>query len=254
MSDNKLQKSRERLLLESFLDVMCISKEFIEERESPDFLIQFEGRKIGVELTDLFVNMRQTTGGKFLTQAQESISRKIINQSQKLYQQDILSTPVRVSIGFLDDLRVLDRNCDEEAKFIAEFVRDLRLFNGEYFEFNPDEIEHSPLPEEITFLHALGVPEFAMASWDVVDAGIPMPISVELLQERIEDKSKKLKEYQKVVSENWLVITGNNFKFSQMFKITSEFDPTLISSPFSKTFYFSGTAIVKLGSNAKESD
>jgi len=52
------KKQHERFLLDRFLELQGISPACIEARESPDFLIDLEGRKVGIEVTELFIRTR----------------------------------------------------------------------------------------------------------------------------------------------------------------------------------------------------
>jgi hypothetical protein len=56
------KKARERFYLDQFLNSQGITPTQIEEREEPDFLIQHEGRQIGVEVTQLRESVRFPAG------------------------------------------------------------------------------------------------------------------------------------------------------------------------------------------------
>jgi len=49
------KKQHERFLLDRFLELQGISPARIQEFESPDFLIDIEGREVGIEVTELFI-------------------------------------------------------------------------------------------------------------------------------------------------------------------------------------------------------
>jgi hypothetical protein len=71
MTTASRKKLTERFFLERFIDVSRLAAEIVDEREEPDFLVRFEGRLVGVEVTRLFVS-HDSNG--VLPQAQESIS------------------------------------------------------------------------------------------------------------------------------------------------------------------------------------
>lgn len=238
------QKQHERFLLERFLEAAALEAEIVEEREVPDFIVRFEGRSIGIEVTELFISHDPRQG---LLQAQESIATKIVSRAQQLYQQSG-ARPAHVSVCFAPgrDFRKLHR--DRTANDLAAFVRNLDLREGQRADWRPEEFD-GPLPEEISFVHAIGVPTFDMAHWAVARAGWAAPLTPEVLQSRLDEKAQRLLKYQDAVEENWLIVVADATKPSGLFDTSSQFDASRLSSPFSRTFFYGhpGGAIIKLG-------
>lgn len=236
MSKSIRKKQEERFQLESFLNALALPTSVIEEREAPDFIVCLGKRKIGIELTNLFIHYEKNAR---LRQARESISEKIVSQALRLYQES-LAQPVDVSVLFSPsvnaDIGVLYKNNLSERLFTL--VQKMNLRKGETLILRPEVFEDSPLPEEISLVQAQEVPNYKMARWQTVRAGLVATLTPKALQERIDDKSKKLIEYQKVVPENRLVITTSKSIPSQMFSVPAEFDSGSVISPFSKTFYY----------------
>lgn len=88
-----------------------------------------------------------------------------------------------------------------------------------------------------------------MAHWSVARAGWVAPVTSGALQSRVNEKARRLPEYQNKVEENWLVIVADRTKPSQMFDAKPDFDPRGISSPFSRTFFYGypETTVIELG-------
>lgn len=126
----------------------------------------------------------------------------------------------------------------KKAAALSTFVRELNLRPWQSVDWRPGEYDKAQLPEEISFVHALGVPNYEMVHWIVARAGWTAPLTIKVLQSRIDVKSDKLKEYQKVVAENWLVLVSDSTKPSQLFTTAPDFDGSQVTSPFSRTFYF----------------
>ena len=244
MSPDFLRKQFERILLERFLEDASLSAKIAEEREAPDFIVCYEGRPVGVEITQLFVSHDQSQN---LMQAQEAITGRIVSRAGQIYETSG-GPPVHVSVCFrpYSDLRNLNR--EHTSKELASFVRSLNLSEWEYFDWRPEDSE-APLADEISFVHALGVPSFDMAHWAVARAGWAAPVSVDILQARIDEKSLRLAMYRKIVNENWLVIIADATKPSGLFDTRSEFDVQDVSSLFSRTFFYSypGRKVIELG-------
>jgi len=88
-----------------------------------------------------------------------------------------------------------------------------------------------------------------MAHWGVARAGYVAALGVDALQLRIDDKATRLQNYMETVSENWLIIVADSTKPSQMIEARADFDPTMISSPFARTFFYRypGKTVIELG-------
>lgn len=238
------QKQHERFLIEQFFEATTLEAEIVEEREVPDFIIRFEGRSIGIEVTELFISHdpRQR-----LLQAQESTATRIVSRAQEIYQQSG-ARPAHVSVCFAPgrDLRNLRR--DHTANELAAFIRNLDLRERQRVDWRPEEGD-APLPEEISFVHALGVQSFDMAHWAVARAGWAAPLTLEALQSRIDQKAPRLIKYQDTVVENWLIVVADATNPSGLFDTSLQFDASKLSSPFSRTFFYGypDRGIIKLG-------
>ncbi|HEU0046661.1 MAG TPA: hypothetical protein VFQ43_03520 [Nitrososphaera sp.] len=243
------QKQHERFLLERFIEAAGLATEIVEQREAPDFIVRFEGRLLGIEVTELFI-LRDT--GRSLLQAQESMSIKIVSRARQLY--EVSSAPpahITVVFGLGRDLRNLNR--DRTASRLAFFVQSLNLAIGQQFDWRPEKKEHEgPIPDAISSVHALGVPTYEMAHWRIARVGWASPVTVDALQFRINEKSRRLLTYRNIVSENWLVIVADRTKPSGLFHAKPNFDPRGISSPFSRTFLYlyPERPIIQLGVSA----
>lgn len=238
------KKQHERFLLERFLNAAAIEAEIMEEREVPDFILRFKGRSIGMEVTQLFISH---SPHEHLFQAQESITAKVVWRAQQIYQQSG-GSPTHVSVCFAPGctLRNLDR--DRTANDLAAFVRNLDLHEWQHVDWRHEDFDGA-LPEEISFVHALGVPSFDMAHWSVARAGWAAPLTPEVLQSRLDEKAQRLPRYQDAINENWLLIVADATKPSGLFETSSQFDVCRLSSPFSRTFFYGhpSRAIIELG-------
>lgn len=228
-----LQKQRERFLLGRFIAASKIDAKIVEERESPDFIIRVGEGLVGVEVTELFI----TQGGNGSTpQAQEAISSQIAVKAQRLYK--VASGPpahVNFCFGPGQDLRALKR--DETAKMLCDYVLGLKLSLWQRVDWRPEELD-GPVPCEVSFIHALGVPSFDMAHWGVARAGWIAPLNPIPLQERIDEKAKRLQKYQAAIAENWLLIVADAMKPSSQIEVQPDFDSYAVQSPFSRTFFY----------------
>jgi hypothetical protein len=243
------QKQRERFFLDCFLKALKLPISYIVEHEAPDFLINTGDRWIGIEVTELFVPQ----ASPYSLQAHESLSSRIVQQAKTLYQ-DIEGPPVHVNVGFSNghDLRNADR--DDMAGKLASFVKNLHLEMWQRFDATPEDI--GELPEEVSFLHVLRVPEESLGRWNIPRAGWVHTLTNTALQSCIEKKAQRLAIYKSSTSENWLLIVADRTNPSQLFDRVSASDARDILSPFSRTYFFGlpENEVVRIGSENNLAD
>ncbi len=258
------QKQHERFLLERFIEAAELQVEIEEEREGPDFLVRFEGRLVGIEVTQLFIKPDQKSKENLELveidsdsaniaplQVQESISRKMVARARELYQKtDAPPAGVSLCFGLGYDLRALER--ERTASALASFIQSLNLAPGQSFDWRREEND-GPVPREISFIHALGVPNHRLAHWAVARAGWVVPLDENALRARIDEKAKRLPDYHSVVPENWLLIVADRTNPSQMFDRGNALNARSVTSPFSRSFFYGYPEkfVIELGALAK---
>lgn len=227
------KKGRERFLVESFARSSRMDMKVVAETEPPDFIVEFEGRQFGLEVTELFVNA--LAGPKSL-QAFESIATRIARRARALY---IASNapPAHVSVRFMPGADLGRSNREATARAIATFVAGLQVDEGRYVRWYPEDGENT-LPDEIAFIHVLGVPNYDMGHWVVPRAGWVAPLTDAIVQTRIDQKALCLPAYREVIQENWLLLVSDRTRPSQLFDLGDKLNPDRIHSPFSRTFFF----------------
>jgi len=230
------QKNHERFLLERFIEAAALPAEITAEREAPDFIVRVEGRTVGIEVTELFIPPRE---GRTLRQAQESLSARLVSRAQEIYRASG-APPVHVTALFRAglDFRQIDR--DATAMRLASFIQSLKLTSGQRHEWPPaeDDDEDDDRLQEFSYLQALGVPTYDLASWRIARAGWSAGLTADTVQSSVNQKAARLVTYQEAIAENWLVIVADRTKPSGMFRMKPDFDFRQISSPFARTFLY----------------
>lgn len=226
------QKQHERFLLERFIEAASFDAQIVEEREAPDFIVRVEGRTVGVEVTELFINHDASQSP---LQVQESISTRIVLRARQIYEESGAS-PVQVKVCFRPGRDLRQLNMKETASDLACFVQCLGLIECQRV-VRPSG-SGDPLPDEISYVQALGVPRLEMAHWAVARAGWVAPLTPAALQLRIDDKASRLQDYSEVVTETWLLIVADTTKPSQSMEAKADFNPHVVSSPFPRTFFY----------------
>jgi hypothetical protein len=226
------QKQRERFMLECFIKAAKLDVQIIDEREAPDFVVRANSQLVGVEVTELFIS-NDSHGST--AQAKEAISSRIATKAQHLYQA-AGGSPAHITVCFAPGLNLRNLNRDKTAEALCHFVLGLNLSLWQRVDRRPEEL-NGPLPDEISLIHALGVPTFDMAHWGVARAGWVAPLVLSPVQQRIDEKAKRISKYQETISENWLLIVADAMRPSSLIEAKPGFDAQAIVSPFGRTFF-----------------
>jgi hypothetical protein len=238
------KKQHERFLLDRFLELQEISPASIEPLDPPDFLIDIEGRKVGIEVTELFIRSNKSEAHPQLEeapllQAAESITNLIVSKARKIYF-DAGNSPVLSTIWFSDRITLDKKKGDQIAELIAHQIQTMSLQNSQAVAWrsSEDENEERSLSESVAIIQTYRVPELRFARWTVAGPGLVATLTPKHLQEVIDKKAKKINGYKKVAEEIWLLIVVDRTRSSQKISVMPDFPLNSISSPFAKTFYY----------------
>jgi hypothetical protein len=205
--------------------------------QKPDFLINGANSVIGIEHTELFKN--KSPDKPYSPQKEEVFRKKIISDAQKLCERNGIP-PIQVNVFF----NSLKHICGNKAQFdlsksIAKSVgRRCNTKKDEKFTLKNPELG---LPEiyQIRVIRGTLNGETWLTShrWQEARASWMNRRFVSELQESIDRKNDRYKEYRKKCEECWLLIVVNRSKDSQAFEITEEMLQHKYSSEFDRTFY-----------------
>ena len=238
------KKRHERFLLDRFLELQGISPASIEPLDPPDFLIDLEGRKVGIEVTELFIRSNKSEAHpqpeeEPLLQAAESITNLIVSKARKIYF-DAGNPPVLSTIWFSDRITLDKKKGDQIAELIAHQIQSMSLQNSQAVAWrsSEDENEERSLSESVAIIHTSRVPELRFARWTVARPGLVATLTLKHLQEVIDKKAEKIGAYKKYAEEIWLLIVADRTRPSQKFSVAPDLPLDSVSSPFTKTFYY----------------
>ena len=106
MTSDEKKRQRERFLLDRFLERQGIKPKSIDQLKppNPDFVIDFDGRMVGIEMTEIFIRFNKPKeyprgAEEPLLQEVESITDKIVSQAREVYLK-ANDTPVLADIRF----------------------------------------------------------------------------------------------------------------------------------------------------------
>lgn len=230
--DNSNQQKRDRRewtimhLFESSYSQFPIGS--VCKSERPDFIVTTPKRRIGIELTELKYERKDT---EFNMRAHEDFLSEIMICAQRIYEESN-SLCLVVDVHFTDTIsqhladgsradgaELLKRGLSES---IARIVCDnLPEATGKQYKVDRTskygDLNLPTMVESIHISNATGRLEEAL--WYASISTRVKPISVESISQRINDKDNKLLHYDSTCDEHWLVIIQNSFLMS------SHYDP-----------------------------
>lgn len=205
--------------------------------QKPDFLINGANSVIGIEHMELFKN--KSPNKPYSPQKEEGFREKIISDAQKLCERKSIP-PIQVNV-FFNSLKHISGNKAqfELSKSIANVIEiACREKKDEIFNLTCSELG---LPEiyQIRVIRGTlnGQTWLTSHRWQEARASWVDRRFVSGLQESIDRKNDRYKEYRKKCEECWLVIVVNRSKDSQALEITEEMLQHKYNSEFDRTFY-----------------
>lgn len=228
-----LKKRHERSALDRFLELLKTPvPESIEPDEEPDFVLTFGGRRVGIEMTDLYWSA--TRAGR-PRQEQESLRRRVVEAAERLYADRNLP-PVHVSVHF-NDQYVLNKTAIQllAAQIVTwAAARVPRI--GESFEEQYDWVNRDYFPEHLHSLRIYRHAPLAEARFSAPDADYAPQLDAANVEHRLQSKNSRHRQYLRKCDEAWLVIGFNTDRLSTTFQISQVITDTVYETPFSRVF------------------
>jgi CRISPR/Cas system-associated endoribonuclease Cas2 len=224
-------KHRERIYLDR-LRSRC--KDFpsgeIYSDESPDFIVDSNGKRIGIEITEIFVD-----DGKSKSSRQSIASaRNTITSLARKHALELGTPPVCVTLFFNWRRRLL--RCAEQdiASRVANVVHENIPPAGENADLKcrHDSIQPTEV-DQILIYRARPVTEHR---WEWTEFSRVEEDAIPYLKNAIERKSKQLRAFLKKCDECWLLIVSPSPGASGGIRPNEESLSHLYASPFARTY------------------
>lgn len=197
------QKYGERVALNILTDELGIPRDSILESESPDFIFEYEGKKIGAEIVEYHRDPKET-------------------EARKAYQKAI--DKYKGAKGKITSITVFDEN--------------IRAFNGKMSEGQLlEEISNLLSDPDCDAQHLEAADEWDLDSESelpvsVCSIGVCQHVKTDVLEKIVRNKEKKLTTYKNLhndIDEFWLVVYVNMheydyFKNMEKPQINSSYD------------------------------
>lgn len=228
------KKQRERFLLEQFFEAAKIAALIVnDEGEAPDFIVEFDGKTIGVELTDLFIVDGNHPNN---LQASESLADRIIAKACSTYS-SFNQPPVHVRVVFRPSANLKTVNRSNVSRAIADVVVDRIPAPGQRFRWRGN-CESGKLANLVCSIRICGAHLSGINRWAAVRAGWVATVPEAFLQHRIDEKAALLEKYKLRATKNWLLLVAGGTRPSQFLEPPLPQIACAISSPFERTFFF----------------
>lgn len=180
MTNRDWQKYGERFALHILTDELRIPRDNICDDESPDFLFEYEGKKIGAEVVEYHRNPKITEARKAYQKAIDKYKRKLGKlTSVTVFAEDIAAFNGKNSEEQL--LKDIDNRLKDQS-YESQFLQDAD-------EWNIDSESELPV--------------------SVCTIGVCDLVKVDVLEKTIRNKERKLTDYKnlhKDIDEFWLIV------------------------------------------------
>ena len=262
MSNNK--KSEELRRLKNFQDEAAkagLEFEILEiVQERPDFLIKYDGRCVGVEITEIHIDenpkdqsqndskngspsrkKRRIKDKGSPSRKNRSIKDDIIKHAQKQYS-NISSTSIHVFFNFNDrdfSEKINKRTKNNRVKSIVKVLVETNLDDMEIWDDKKiDGHSTPPTPPFVKSIWVCKTPVDTVRPWEPDNVSYTKKLQPCDLKKVLTNKNEKIKDYRKKVRENWLLIYANYIFPYGRFRCPESGDSKWPCSKFERTFVF----------------
>lgn len=228
-----MDKLTEKIYLDSFLKTYYKNTNFtyFEEDEKPDFIIEVEGKKIGVEVTELLISDKM--------KQHESTVSIICKKTQEKLQANLTDKYLQVSPGFkrLPSINRLNRESFSD-KLVEAVLNNLPNEDSAMITLRNTYENDDVIPDELNYMHIITSPTMTKHFVKEVDGGYFEEDLLNKFQNILNKKEKKLSRYVKRYDDIWLLITAQGFNASSLVDPSDESILHTYKSSFDKAFYF----------------
>src|SRR5918997_3241469 len=238
------QKATERAYLERFRQNLAGFPEGeVVSSERPDFLIEEQSRRIGIEVIEYHIQEPDEGWGSSM-RAREGTEDKVLRMASEQHQSKGLP-PVAVQVHWTPHQAFRSLRVQELATSLAALVQEHLPQPG-----HEATIRHrrhpawSSLPEEVTSLSIDRRINFSRNSWTSVRGAFVPTLTPLELQQVMRSKEDKVRSYRQQCREVWLLIVGRGFEPSTFGDLGPEVEAHEFETTFDRAFflhYFDGS-------------
>ena len=230
------QKKRTELnWLETFRTRAKLGFEIVDcDGEKPDFLIELDGRHIGIEITALHIDQKSIGRGQgSKLRKEDAIKSELVACAKKLY----FEKGYR-SINATFQFKTSSGNLPQRSEFASDIVNVLGQLHLEEMEKKRglDRNSEPPTPRSIRAISARGLPEGIEPCWQLTNPGPPQELQPSDIERPLAEKNKRVDAYRRRVPENWLLIVANGIRPHGRFQLPTQDQRKWPESKFERTY------------------
>lgn len=202
--------------------------------EPPDFIISYNNKKIGIELTEYFIDLndKHTRGSQL--KSKESIKQGIVNRALKYYKEQALP-PIRVWVNFLPGLIFSKAIKEKISQILYERLSNIKLDICERENILGNDYSNN-LSTYFKSVQVLRIPDKFENYWTIDNWSFVANLSKETISDIIRRKEEKIKSYKEPTDSNWLLIVSDRMYPSSKVGISEKFN-FRFDSKFDKIFF-----------------
>lgn len=230
-----MNKTRELIHLEHFKETWNLFPNGeIEKSEKPDFIVHTSGGPIGIEHTEIF--QPAPSNGASL-QAQDALAQRIVSQASNIYIQNH-TQPLYVQILFRPRVRLRKEVVTSLAKAVSSIIESAQLKPGIPITLKRTKENSDYFPVEIAMMHLYSHPTGKENFWRCSSAGTIPKLTADYLQEKINQKDKKLDDYRSRCPILWLLVVADDLRIPSTMDISSPASLHHYETSFDRVFFF----------------
>ena len=232
------KKAKEEFWLNQLQAAADLKFEIDDQRkfqERPDFLIRYQGKIVGVEVTELQIDRDRGPSKGSALQKEFSLKQSVVSRAQELYFA-LKSQPINAMIYFRagPGLSLKSGNRQNLAQAIAESLSQIDLDPSKQCRL--DSYSNPSIPPPIGFIYVRGLQSEITPRWQLVAPGLSKEFRSSDVESLLAEKNALIGEYRKTVVENWLLIAADGHNPPGMFQASEQNHTYLPSSKFDRTF------------------
>lgn len=226
--------NKEQRHLSVFMKLIDLDNDIVVKKsETPDFLFQIDGKLIGVEHTELYLDK------DYPLQAKESIEDDIAEKAQS-YADYNGYIPTRTKIQFHNVRGLKEKQRKNIASKLADFVH-FNILQSNKKPFTQLRLE--PDIPVVSSVYATVMPkDFKKNHYFTARAGWVKEDASEEIAKAVRIKSKKVSSYLSKCDEVWLLIVADGFKPSSLLGEGGNICPIESLAGFKKVYFMSYAA------------
>ena len=229
--------NREQRHLSAFRELIDLDNDIaVKKHETPDFLFQIDGKLIGVEHTEVYLDK------EYPLQAKESVEDDIADKAQS-YADSKGYIPTRTKILFRNVRGLKQKQRKNIASNLADFVQ-FNILQSSKEPFTQLRLElDSPV---ISSVYPTVMPKDFKNHYFTARAGWVKADASEEISKAVRVKSKKVNSYLSKCDEVWLLIVADGFNPSSLLGEGGNICPLESLAGFKKVYFMSYAAKILL--------